>query len=167
MQASLTWGANLGNTLPAWTTLPCSRQAIRKRDLIMRALGAMVILAAVAITLLVVSGSQPYPYPVAYKFGYQYREESLKEEGWQAQFHAQNAFAHGTVQLTRFWPRFADTEQGALACWRERRKTAPIPYLDSRTAARREPTAAETRLEKEGWVAGYMESTRRHPKPGG
>jgi hypothetical protein len=134
--------------------------------MVMRAPAALLILAAAAITLLAVGDSWPYPYPVAYKFGYQYREESLKEEGWQAQLHARNAFAQAAVQLTQFWPRFADTEQGARACWAARRKIAPIPYFDARKASR-QPTAEEAQLEQEGWVAGYMESVRRHPQPGG
>jgi hypothetical protein len=133
-----------------------------------RAVGAILVVAVVALGLLVARGSRPYPYPVAYKLGYQYREESLKEEGWQEQFRTLHPYAgSGGLKLTRFWPRFADSTEGAVACWGERRKALGIPYLETGTMRRREPTAEETRLEKEGWVAGYMESVRQHPGPGG
>jgi hypothetical protein len=104
---------------------------------------------------------------VAYRFGFDYREASLKEEGWQARLYARHP-GHGTgeaggVKLTRYYPRYPDTERGARESWRARREVTPFLYLESRSKARREPTAEETRWEEEGWVAGYLESVRRHP----
>jgi hypothetical protein len=130
----------------------------------------LVILAGAAAAVLVVQSGKPYPYPVAYKFGFDYREESVKEDAWQGQFralhpNAGDAEEQGTpvVKLTRFWPRFADTEEGALESWKQRQKIAPLPYLDPKTRAARQPTEAELKIEKEGWIAGYMASVRQHP----
>src|SRR5579859_6503299 len=66
---------------------------------------------------------KPYPYPVAVRFGFQYREESLKEDAWQAQFYGRHLGAPKGMSLTRFYPRYPDTEEGAAASWRERRHT--------------------------------------------
>jgi hypothetical protein len=129
----------------------------------LRRIAAIVILSAGVASFLVTDGSRPYPYPVAYKFAYQYREESLKEENWQGQFQALHPYA-STGRLTRFWPAFADTPQGALECWMKTRKTLSIPYFHPGTMAPRRPTTEETALEQEGWVAGYMESVRQHPR---
>jgi hypothetical protein len=137
-----------------------------------RVVCGVVILAGAAAALLVAQSGKPYPYPVAYKFGFEYREESVKEDGWQAQFRALHPQADGleqegtaarAVKLARFWPRYADTEDGALESWRQRQKVAPLPYLDPRTLAARQPTHAELKVEKEGWVAGYMASVHKHP----
>jgi hypothetical protein len=106
---------------------------------------------------------KPYPYPVALRFGFEYREESLKEDAWQTQFYGRHLGAPAGVSLTRFYPRYPDTEVGAAASWRERRQTMPFVYLASRSRATRQPTEAEKQLEQEGWVAGYLESVRRHP----
>ena len=106
---------------------------------------------------------KPYPYPVAYRFGFDYREESLKEDAWQTQFYGRHFGAPVGVSLTRFYPRYADTEGGAAASWRERRKAMPFVYIDPRSKTAREPTEQEKKLEQEGWVAGYLESVRRHP----
>jgi hypothetical protein len=108
---------------------------------------------------------KPYPYPVAVRFGFAYREESLKEDAWQTQFYARHLGAPAGVSLTRFYPRYPDTEAGAAASWRERRHTMPFVYLAPRSGADRPPTEREKQLEQEGWVAGYLESVRRHPAP--
>jgi hypothetical protein len=105
---------------------------------------------------------KPYPYPVAFRFGFEYREESLKEDAWQTQFYGRHLGAPAGVGLTRFYPRYPDTEAGAAASWRERRQAMPFVYLDPRSGGGREPTELEKRLEQEGWVAGYLESVRRH-----
>ena len=106
---------------------------------------------------------KPYPYPVAVRFGFEYREESLKEDAWQSQFYGRHLGAPRGVSLTRFYPRYPDTEAGADASWRERRRTMPFVYLAGRSGAGREPTEREKQLEREGWVAGYLESVRRRP----
>ena len=107
---------------------------------------------------------RPYPYPVACRFGFDYRQESVKEDAWQTRFYARHlGAAPAGVALTRFYPRYPDTEVGAAASWRDRRQTMPFVYFDPRTRAGREPTERETKLEREGWVAGYLESVRRHP----
>jgi hypothetical protein len=132
-----------------------------------RTLLAGAALALAGAGLLVVDGSRPYPYPVAYTLGYQYREESLKEEQWQERFqvlHAAGSPGAAGVGLTRFWPRFADDRVGACASWQARRKVAPLPYLQQGTLKARPPTAEETQLEREGWIAGYLESARQHPR---
>ena len=108
---------------------------------------------------------KPYPYPVAYRFGFAYREESLREDAWQTRFYARHFGAPAGLGLTRFYPRYADTEDGAVASWRERRQAMPFVYIDPRSKTDREPTAAEKKLEQEGWVAGYLESVRRRPAP--
>jgi hypothetical protein len=108
---------------------------------------------------------KPYPYPVAVRFGFQYREESLKEDAWQTQFYGRHPGAPAGLGLTRFYPRYPDTEAGAVASWRERRQTMPFVYLAARSGADRQPTEREKELEREGWVAGYLESARRHPAP--
>jgi len=33
---------------------------------------------------------KPYPFPVAYRFGFAYREESLREDAWQTRFYARH-----------------------------------------------------------------------------
>jgi hypothetical protein len=106
---------------------------------------------------------KPYPYPVAYHFGFGYREESIREDAWQTQFYGRHVGAPAGVNLARFYPRYPDTEAGAVASWRERRQAMPFVYIDPRTKAGREPTEPEKELEREGWVAGYLESVRRHP----
>jgi len=106
---------------------------------------------------------KPYPYPVAVRFGFEYREGSLKEDAWQAQFYGSHLGAPTGVSLTRFYPRYPDTQAGAVASWRERRQTMPFVYLTPRSGAGREPNEREKKLEQEGWVAGYLESVRRHP----
>jgi hypothetical protein len=134
-----------------------------------RAFAAIIALVALGVGLLVVDESRPYPYPVAYKFGYQYREESLKEEQWQARFralHSSVPMGRPGIGLARFWPRFGDDREGARACWMARRKVTPIPYLDPGTIRARQPTPEETRLEEAGWIAGYLESVHQHPGPG-
>jgi hypothetical protein len=107
---------------------------------------------------------KPYPYPVAYKLGFDYREESVREEAWQTRLAARNPFLAESggqaVSLPRFWPRYPDTEQGALACWQERGKDAPILYLDEGRG--RASRAEQQRLAQQGWVAGYLDSARRH-----
>ncbi len=108
---------------------------------------------------------KPYPYAVAVRFGYQYREESRKEDAWQAQFYGRHAGAPAGTGPTRFYPRYPDTAAGAVASWRERRQTMPFVYLAPRSGSGREPTELEKKLEREGWVAGYLESVRRHPSP--
>jgi hypothetical protein len=136
-----------------------------------RVLCGVVILAGAAAALLVAQSGKPYPYPVAYKFGFEYREESVKEDAWQAQFRALHPEADGvpqegaarSVKLARFWPRYADSEAGALESWQQRQKVAPLPYLDPRTLAARQPTQTELKIEKKGWIAGYMASVRKHP----
>ena len=106
---------------------------------------------------------KPYPYPVAVRFGFEYREESLKEDAWQTQFYGRHPGAPAGMSLTRFYPRYPDTEAGAVASWRERRQTMPFVYSTPRSGAGRQPTELEKNLEREGWVAGYLESARRHP----
>jgi hypothetical protein len=106
---------------------------------------------------------QPYPYPVAYRFGFAYREESRREDAWQAQFYARHPGGQAAVRLARFYPRYPDTEQGAVACWRDRRQAMPFVYLDARSKVRRAPAEWEANLERAGWVAGYLESVRQHP----
>ncbi len=97
---------------------------------------------------------KPYPYPVAVRFGFEYREGSLKEDAWQTQFYGRHLGAPAGLGLTRFYPRYPDTEAGAVANWRERRQSMPFVYLAPGTGASREPTELEKSLEREGWVAG-------------
>jgi hypothetical protein len=140
----------------------------------MRICVGLVLLAGVAAALVFARSEKPYPYPVAYKFGFDYREESVKEDGWQTQFRAMHPGAGEeqvvssvpVVKLARFWPRFADTEGGARQSWEERQKIAPLPYLDAKTLKARQPTAAERKIEQDGWIAGYMASVRQHPANG-
>jgi hypothetical protein len=106
---------------------------------------------------------KPYPYPVAYRFGFNYREESVREGAWQAEYYARNLGGRAAVGLARFYPPYPDTEPGAVASWRERRQAMPFVYLDPRSKVSREPTELEKDLECAGWVAGYLESARRHP----
>ncbi len=128
----------------------------------LRACLAGLILAGAAIPILLANKEKPYPYPVAYKFGYDYHQESVKEEAWQSsvqnRLSVPGAPQQPTLKLTRFWPRFPDTEEGAMNCWQERRKITPILYVDPNSHTQREPTAEERQLEKEGWIAGYMAS---------
>ncbi|HZY84993.1 MAG TPA: hypothetical protein VFE78_09190 [Gemmataceae bacterium] len=143
----------------------------------MRAVWAALVLAG-ALLVLVAAGREnplarlagvgsrkekPYPYSVAYQFGFDYREASVKEDAWQVRFHGRHAATPGGVSLTQFYPRYPDTADGAAASWRERRAAMPFVYVDARSQAGREPTAEEKKLEQEGWVAGYLESVRRHP----
>ena len=148
-----------------------------------RACCGVLVLAGVALALLLAGrdgaltdlGSyksrkeKPYPYPVAYKFGFDYREESVKEDAWQARFHGRHLGVasvpapQGGVALTQFYPRYPDTEEGAARSWRERRQASPFVYIDPASRGCRAPTDAEKTLEREGWVAGYLESARRHP----
>jgi hypothetical protein len=143
----------------------------------MRAFCGALVLAG-AVVLLAGSGKEdplspllavtarkekPYPYPVAYQFGFTYREESLREDAWQMQFYGSHAGAPVGVSLARFYPRYPDTEAGAVTSWRERRSAMPFVYLDARSRATRQPTEWEKKLEQEGWVAGYLESVRQRP----
>jgi hypothetical protein len=135
----------------------------------MRIWCAILVVAGAAGWALFSQRTMPYPYPTAYQFGFAYRENSVKEEAIHSAFSArypaaeQGAPEKGRVRLTRFYPRYPDTEQGALDSWQEQRKAAPFVYLDDKSNKPRGPTDSEAKLEKEGWIAGYLESARQHP----
>jgi hypothetical protein len=131
-----------------------------------RTCAGILVLAGAAVAVALAPEKKPYPYPVAYKLGFDYREESVKEEAWQTSLAARAPFgpaaAGGGMSLPRFWPRYPDTESGALACWRERGKDVPILYLEK---GRGNGTRAEQEeLAREGWVAGYLDSVRRQAR---
>jgi hypothetical protein len=131
---------------------------------------AALLLVGVAGLFLFSPRTKPYPYALAYKLGFDYREASVREEEWQAGLATRYpgvdaaALEKAGVKLTKFFPRHPDTEQGALDSWAQRRQSSPFLYLDAKTKAARAPTPEEVKLEKEGWVAGYMDSALRHPK---
>jgi hypothetical protein len=135
----------------------------------MRACVCAAIVVGAAIAVLCSRQTMPYPYPVAYKLGFDYRESSLKEEELHNRLLARHpmaipgARAPVGVKLTKFYPRYPDTEVGAVDCWNDRRKTCPIIYREARSDRPRAPTDEDVKLEREGWVAGYLESARRHP----
>jgi hypothetical protein len=135
----------------------------------MRAWAGALVVAGAVLVVVFFPRERPYPYPVAYKFGFDYREASLKEERWQASLAARFAgvdpavLGKRGVKLKKFYPRYPDSEEGAVRSWRERRTSTPILYVDEKTKAPREPTEGEAKLEREGWVAGYLDSVRRHP----
>jgi hypothetical protein len=125
-----------------------------------------LVLAVVPAGIYLAREERAYPYPVAYRFGFDYREASLKECNWQKQFFARHEMGQDTgggIKLTQFWPRFPDTQEGAALCWQERRKVTPLPYFEPGSMTPREPTSEEVRLERQGWIAGYMDSVYQHP----